>query len=97
PTDLQAAPAEAAGAMVYPRGVVAMAKTEQPNSGGSQFFLVFGDTYLMPDYTVFGTIGEPGLTTLDTIGAAGVDPATDAGNGDGAPALSTTITEAVVG
>lgn len=96
PTDLAPAPT-GGGASVYPRGVVAMANTGAPNSGGSQFFLVFGSTFLAPDYTVFGTIGEAGLATLDKIGAAGVDPATDtSGRGDGKPLLATTITEAVL-
>jgi peptidyl-prolyl cis-trans isomerase B (cyclophilin B) len=96
PTDLTPSPV-GGGASVYPRGVVAMANTGQPNSGGSQFFLVYGDTFLAPDYTVFGTIGEAGLATLDKIGAEGVDPATDqSGRGDGAPKLATTITEAQV-
>jgi len=96
PTDLAPSPVGGA-ASVYPRGVVAMANTGQPNSGGSQFFLVFGDTFLAPDYTVFGTIDATGLATLDKIGADGVDPATDqSGRGDGAPKLATTITEAQV-
>lgn len=96
PTDLKQAPVGGA-ASVYPRGVIAMANTGQPNTGGGQFFLVFADTFLSPDYTIFGTIGEAGLATLDKIGAAGVDPATDqSGNKDGAPMLATTITEAQV-
>jgi len=95
PTDLEDAPA--AGASIYPRGVVAMAKTTAPNSGGSQFFLVFGDSYLPPDYTIFGTIDEAGLAVLDKIGAAGDDGSMDSGAGGGAPKLVTTITEAVAG
>ncbi|HEY0639158.1 MAG TPA: peptidylprolyl isomerase [Pseudonocardiaceae bacterium] len=97
PTDLAAAPPEAQGASVYPRGAIAMANTGAPNSGGSQFFLVYGTTFLAPDYTVFGTISEIGLATLDKIGAEGVDPASDqSGRGDGKPKLATTITEAQV-
>jgi peptidyl-prolyl cis-trans isomerase B (cyclophilin B) len=95
PTDLEAAPG-AAGAVVYPRGVIAMANTGAPNSGGGQFFLVYGSTFLSADYTIFGTIGEVGLATLDKIGAEGVDPATDNGRGDGAPKLQTTITQATI-
>jgi peptidyl-prolyl cis-trans isomerase B (cyclophilin B) len=95
PTGLPAAPV-GQGATIYPRGAIAMANSGQPNSGGSQFFLVFGSTFLPPDYAIFGTVGEPGLAVLDKIGAEGVDPATDNGNGDGAPKLKTTITEAVV-
>ncbi|HEY0639157.1 MAG TPA: peptidylprolyl isomerase [Pseudonocardiaceae bacterium] len=93
PTTL--APAPSGGASVYPRGVIAMANTGQPNSGGSQFFLVFGDTFLPPDYTIFGTIDQGGLAVLDTIGAAGDDGSLDGGPGGGAPALATTITAAV--
>lgn len=96
PTDLQPAP-PGQGATIYPRGAIAMANTGQPNSGGSQFFLVFGSTFLPPEYAIFGTIAEPGLAVLDKIGAEGVDPATDSGSHDGAPKLKTTINEAVLG
>jgi peptidyl-prolyl cis-trans isomerase B (cyclophilin B) len=96
PTDLQAAPV-GQGATIYPRGVIAMANTGAPNSGGSQFFMVFADTFLPPEYTIVGTIGEVGLAVLDKIGAEGVDPATDpSGQGDGKPKLATTITEATL-
>jgi peptidyl-prolyl cis-trans isomerase B (cyclophilin B) len=95
PTGLQPAP-PGQGATIYPRGAIAMANTGQPNSGGSQFFLVFGSTFLPPEYTIFGTIAEPGLAVLDKIGAEGVDPATDNGSHDGAPKLKTTINEAVL-
>jgi peptidyl-prolyl cis-trans isomerase B (cyclophilin B) len=93
PTDLPAAPT-AQGASVYPRGAIAMANTGQPNSGGSQFFLVFASTFLPPDYTIFGTVSEAGLAVLDKIGAEGV--ADDPGSHDGKPKLATTITEAVL-
>lgn len=83
PTDLQ--PIEnSGGAVNYTRGLVAMANTGRPNSGGSQFFLVYGDSMLPPDYTVFGTIGEPGLVVLDQIAAAGLTG--EQRPGDGAPA-----------
>ena len=72
-----------------------MAKTAEPDSGGSQFFLVYADSQLPPDYTVFGTIGEPGLATLDAIAAAGSDSAN--GPGDGAPVSPVTIQTATVG
>jgi peptidyl-prolyl cis-trans isomerase B (cyclophilin B) len=94
PKDLAAAP-NGSGTSVYPRGAVAMAKSGQPNSGGSQFFLVYADTFLPPEYTMFGTIGQPGLAVLDKIGAAGVDDSAQPGSGDGKPKLPTTITEAV--
>ena len=96
PTGLQPAPADAAGASVYPRGTIAMAKTAEPNSGGSQFFMVYGSTFLPPEYTVFGTISEPGLAVLDKIGAGGVNDSANPGSGDGAPKLATKITQVAV-
>jgi peptidyl-prolyl cis-trans isomerase B (cyclophilin B) len=94
PTDLAASPE--AGTSIYPRGAVAMANSGAPNSGGSQFFLIFGSTYLPPNYTIFATVGEPGLAVLDKIGASGVDDSEQPGSGDGKPKLATTITEAVL-
>jgi peptidyl-prolyl cis-trans isomerase B (cyclophilin B) len=80
PTSLAPAPS-GQGTVIYPRGALAMAKTAQPNSGGSQFFLVYADSTLPPDYTVFGTIDDAGLATLDKVAEAG----TEDGGGDGAP------------
>ena len=89
PTDQFAADDPAAQEpMTYPRGTLAMANTGQPETNGSQFFLVYGDSVLPPQYTVFGTIDETGLATLDTIAAAGVA----GGAADGTPALETTLT-----
>ena len=42
------------------RGLVAMAKSSQPGSTGSQFFLVYGDSALPPEYSVVGRIGTAG-------------------------------------
>ncbi|MCU1664304.1 MAG: peptidyl-prolyl cis-trans isomerase [Pseudonocardiales bacterium] len=92
PTGL--APA-ANGSVVYPRGTVAMAKTSAPNSGGSQFFLVYADSTLPPDYTVFGTIGAPGLATLDAVAKAGSDNSN--GTGDGKPVTPVSIQSVTVG
>lgn len=73
--------------VVYPRGTLAMANAG-PGTNGSQFFLVYKDSQLPPQYTVFGTIQADGLATLDKIAKAGV-----AGGGeDGAPATEVTIT-----
>jgi peptidyl-prolyl cis-trans isomerase B (cyclophilin B) len=72
--------------VVYPRGTLAMANAG-PNTNGSQFFMVYKDSQLPPQYTVFGTIQADGLATLDKIAKAGV-----AGGGeDGAPASEVTI------
>ncbi|MGR6963742.1 peptidylprolyl isomerase [Geodermatophilus sp. URMC 61] len=75
-------PTQVTGAETYPRGTVAMANSGQ-GFDGSQFFLVWGDSQLPPNYTVLGTIDEPGLATLDTIAANGNDGSN--GPGDGAP------------
>lgn len=58
--------------VLYPRGTLAMANAG-PDTNGSQFFLVYRDSQLPPQYTVFGTIDETGLATLDKIAAAGVE------------------------
>jgi peptidyl-prolyl cis-trans isomerase B (cyclophilin B) len=72
--------------VVYPRGTLAMANAG-PNTNGSQFFMVYKDSQLPPEYTVFGTIQQDGLATLDKIAKAGI-----AGGGeDGPPATSVTI------
>jgi peptidyl-prolyl cis-trans isomerase B (cyclophilin B) len=91
PTDL---PAATDGAVTYQRGVVAMANAG-PNTGGSQFFLVYGDSTLPPNYAVFGTVDEAGLGVLDQIAAAGITPGQN-GPEDGAPATPVTITTAKV-
>jgi peptidyl-prolyl cis-trans isomerase B (cyclophilin B) len=64
---------------VYPAGTVAMANTGQPHTGGSQFFFVYQDTDLPPQYTPFGTVTQ-GLDVLRHIAAAGSNPP-----GDGSP------------
>jgi peptidyl-prolyl cis-trans isomerase B (cyclophilin B) len=72
--------------VTYPRGTLAMANGG-PNTNGSQFFMVYKDSQLPPEYTVFGTIQDDGLATLDKIAQAGV-----AGGGeDGKPATEVTI------
>jgi peptidyl-prolyl cis-trans isomerase B (cyclophilin B) len=72
--------------VLYPRGTLAMANAG-PNTNGSQFFMVYKDSQLPPQYTVFGTIQADGLATLDKIAKAGV-----AGGGeDGAPASEVLI------
>jgi peptidyl-prolyl cis-trans isomerase B (cyclophilin B) len=82
PTTLAPSPS-GGGTVIYPRGTLAMAKTSAPNSGGSQFFLVYADSTLPPDYTVFGTIDNAGLATIDKIATGGVDNSN--GPGDGKP------------
>jgi cyclophilin family peptidyl-prolyl cis-trans isomerase len=73
----------------YPRGTIAMAKTQAPGTTGSQFFLCFVDTELPPEYTVVGTVDEAGLAVLDTVAAGGIEGAGP--EGDGPPAIPVTI------
>jgi peptidyl-prolyl cis-trans isomerase B (cyclophilin B) len=92
PTNLPPAPTDPTGARrVYARGVLAMANAG-PDTNGSQFFLVFADSALRPNYTIFGTVRPLGLRTLDRIAAGGVAPTPeDPAPVDGAPALRTEI------
>ncbi|QRP49001.1 peptidylprolyl isomerase [Amycolatopsis sp. FDAARGOS 1241] len=69
--------------LTYGRGLVALANTGQPGSGGSQFFMMFGDTPIPPSYTVFGTISDAGLAVLDKIARGGVDTSGPGAYGDG--------------
>jgi peptidyl-prolyl cis-trans isomerase B (cyclophilin B) len=66
----------------YTAGTVAMANTGQPNSNGSQFFLVYKNSPLPASYTPFGRITQ-GLAVLSDIAKAGSDNAN--GSGDGHP------------
>lgn len=61
--------------MPYDRGVVAMANTGSPNTGGSQFFIVHGtdvNNTLGPTYPIFGKVTK-GLDVLDDIAATPVE------------------------
>ncbi|KRV50362.1 peptidylprolyl isomerase [Wenjunlia vitaminophila] len=82
---------------VYPAGTVAMANrydrtTKQGrNTGGSQFFLVYQDSELPPDYTPFGKV-TAGMDVLKKIAEAG----TQTGMPDGAPNATVVIDKATV-
>jgi peptidyl-prolyl cis-trans isomerase B (cyclophilin B) len=58
-----------AGAKNYPAGTVAMANSG-PGTNGSQFFLVYADTQLGPDYTIWGKITK-GLDLVKKIAEVG--------------------------
>ena len=77
--------------LTYGRGLVAMANTGQPDSGGSQFFLIYGQTQLPPQYTVFATISPAGLKVLDQIAKAGDDGSLEPSPGGGKPNQPVTI------
>ena len=69
----------------YPAGTVATAngEPEKPNSNGSQFFLVYKNSSLPPDYTPFGKIVS-GLNILQTVAKGGYGKPLSSGGG-GAP------------
>jgi peptidyl-prolyl cis-trans isomerase B (cyclophilin B) len=95
PTDLPPVP-DRPGRVFYPRGTLAMANAG-PDTNGSQFFLVFADSILRPNYAVFGFIDAQGMAALDEIAAGGVQPTPDdPAPVDGAPALSAQICQARV-
>jgi peptidyl-prolyl cis-trans isomerase B (cyclophilin B) len=80
----------------YPAGTVAMARTADPNSNGSQFFLVYKETAL-PDatgYSIFGKINK-GLDIVAKVAAAGSDNANQ--DGDGKPKQKVTIESVTIG
>lgn len=75
----------------YPAGTVAMANAG-PGTTGSQFFIVYKDTTLIPpNYTIWGNVVE-GLDIVRGIAGAGVA----AGSSDGAPAQPVVIEKATV-
>ncbi len=63
---------ETDSSMTYPAGTVAMANAG-PDTNASQFFLVWDDSELPPDYTVFGTMDQAGLDVVAGIAAQGVE------------------------
>ncbi|HVS67693.1 MAG TPA: peptidylprolyl isomerase [Mycobacteriales bacterium] len=60
----------------YGPGVLAMANTGRPHTGGSQFFFCYEDTGLPAQYTPFGKITK-GLDILTRVAAAGSNPPQD--------------------
>jgi len=81
---------ELTGHEKYTRGVLAMANAGA-NTNGSQFFIVYKDSQLGPNYTIFGTVSK-GLSVVDKVAAQGSNPA-----GDGKPKLPVTLQTLTVG
>ena len=79
-----------AGEANYPAGTVAMANSG-PGTAGSQFFIVYEDTTLPGDYTIWGTVTS-GLDIVQEVASAGVAD----GSSDGAPTQPVFIESATV-
>jgi peptidyl-prolyl cis-trans isomerase B (cyclophilin B) len=65
--------------------------TAGPGTNGSQFFLVFADTTLGPNYTIWGSITQ-GLDIVKAIAKAGVK----GGGADGTPNQTIAINRVTV-
>ena len=75
----------------YPKGTIAMARTQMESTTGSQFFIVWEDipaAALPAEYTVLGTVTK-GLDLVQKVGKAGSDNANN--QGDGHPKTEVTI------
>ncbi|MEL7496244.1 MAG: peptidylprolyl isomerase [Planctomycetota bacterium] len=71
-------------------GVLSMARTNQPDTAGSQFFICLGKhTHLDGSYTAFGKATESSMETVNKIGSV------ECGPGD-RPVNDITITKATV-
>jgi peptidyl-prolyl cis-trans isomerase B (cyclophilin B) len=88
-------PDELDGSEAYPAGALAMAKTSAPNSGGSQFFIVYADTQLPPDYTVFGTVDDAAVAAIAEVASQGTDDSN--GPGDGRPKQEVELETVTIG
>ena len=73
------------------RGIVSMARSTDPNSAGSQFFIMHANnTGLDHQYTVFGEVTE-GMDTVDKI--AGLPRDGECPSGEGAKMIKVSISE----
>jgi peptidyl-prolyl cis-trans isomerase B (cyclophilin B) len=63
----------------YPEGVVGMANSGRPDSNGSQFFIVYKDSTLPPNYTIWGRVVS-GLDIVKEVAKSGVKDGSSDGN-----------------
>jgi peptidyl-prolyl cis-trans isomerase B (cyclophilin B) len=98
-TDQGATGASVPTSTVYPVGTLAVANDNAPNTGSSQFFIVYKASTLPLTYSVFGTIDAAGMAVVNKVAAGGVvqPPNATTPVTDGNPKLKTTITSFVVG
>jgi len=79
----------------YAEGTVAMANAGA-GTNGSQFFIVYKDTELPPNYTVLGKVTK-GLDVVKKVADGGVTPADPSQPGDGKPKTAVTIQTLTMG
>lgn len=83
----------------YKTGVIAMARASSPYSQATQFFIVYGDTFLdgsTGGYTIVGSVTS-GLDAMEkNITDKGLTPSSTSSATDGAPKVTTTITGATI-
>jgi peptidyl-prolyl cis-trans isomerase B (cyclophilin B) len=84
-------PKAGAQTATYGKGMLAMANAG-PGTNGSQFFIVYGDSELPPNYTVFGKITS-GMDIIESVAKAGVKSGTQ---GDGPPKKAVTIQDVTI-
>lgn len=85
-------PDELSGDETYPAGTLAMANGG-PDTNGSQFFIVYGDTPLPAKYTVFGSVDADSVAIVQAM----ADEGTADGFPDGAPKTPVDITAVTIG
>jgi peptidyl-prolyl cis-trans isomerase B (cyclophilin B) len=79
--------------MKHSRGIVSMARSHDPDSAGSQFFIVIKDSYFLDgQYTVFGKILE-GMDIVDKIASIATDNNDAPLNAQDAELIKVTISE----
>ncbi|WP_344511181.1 peptidylprolyl isomerase [Dactylosporangium maewongense] len=79
----------------YRRGSVALARTQEPGTSGSQFFINYDDNPMLPaDYTRFGTVTK-GMDVIDKVADGGVKPGGSSPD-DGAPKVGIVLRQVTV-
>ena len=77
----------------HTRGVLSMARSQDPDSAGSQFFIVLKDSnFLDGQYTVFGKV-KSGMDAVDKIATLKTDDADAPINPEQAEIIKVTVTD----
>jgi peptidyl-prolyl cis-trans isomerase B (cyclophilin B) len=76
----------------HQRGVISMARSQHPDSAGSQFFLCLGDaSFLDRKYTAFGQLSQGD----DVLGRIGDTPVGSSGGGERSKPLTRVAVESI--